>query len=138
MSEEQFYAVRQARSGKVIGSRIMTRAEAEREVAVWREHIGRAGAVPVTRDTAQAVRLDNQDILPGLLEEAEGYVWVSVTSHRARHRLYAVAGESAEFGILPARGDRIARGEYHKSASGACGGGDDARHEHGRGRVQPG
>jgi hypothetical protein len=66
---ERFYAVRQGRS-KVIGSRTMTRAEADREVAAWREHIGPAVVVPATPGARHAVRTENQEALGALLAGA--------------------------------------------------------------------
>jgi hypothetical protein len=63
---ERFYAVRQART-KVIGSRTMTRGEAEREVAVWNEQIGPARVVPATEQARHAVRTENQAVLSALL-----------------------------------------------------------------------
>lgn len=57
-----FYAIRQART-RVIGSRSMTRAEADREVAVWAAEIGPARVLPVTPDLAHAVRYYDQAIL---------------------------------------------------------------------------
>lgn len=64
--QERFYAVRQART-KVIGSRTMTRGEAEREVAAWLEHIGPAVVVPATPETRHAVRTEDQAALGKLL-----------------------------------------------------------------------
>ena len=46
MPETKFIAIRQAKT-KVVGSRVMTRHEAEREVAVWRDNIG-----PATKPTS--------------------------------------------------------------------------------------
>jgi hypothetical protein len=57
-----FYAIRQART-RVIGSRSMTRAEADREVAAWAAEIGPARVLPVSPDLAAAVRSYDQAIL---------------------------------------------------------------------------
>jgi hypothetical protein len=58
-SAGRFYAVRKT-SRSIIGSRTMTQAEADREVAAWREHIGPAAVVPAVREhrtgQARAVR----------------------------------------------------------------------------------
>jgi hypothetical protein len=62
----RFYAVRQARS-KVIGSRTMTRGEAEREVRAWRANIAHAVVVPATPENRRAVRTGDQDALGALL-----------------------------------------------------------------------
>jgi hypothetical protein len=100
-----FYAVRMASSGKLIGSRVMTEAEAEREVSCWRENIGRAGVVPADAESTSAVRKYDQDALAALLAVAEGTVWVSTTSHRSRDRLRFVTGDPGrEFGIWPEKG----------------------------------
>lgn len=69
----KFYAVRQART-RVIGSRKMTLAEAEREVAVWREEIGPAVVVPASREVTHAVRVYDQEVLSGLLRGAQEHV----------------------------------------------------------------
>jgi hypothetical protein len=66
MPDAKFYAVRQALT-RVVGSRIMTRAEAELEVTVWSAEIGPAKAVPVTKDLAHAVRVYDQDVLRAAL-----------------------------------------------------------------------
>jgi len=66
MSAERFYAVRQART-KVIGSRNMSRGEAEREVAAWLEHIGPAVMVPDSPAVRRAVHTGNQEALGALL-----------------------------------------------------------------------
>jgi hypothetical protein len=66
MSAERFYAVRQGRT-KVIGSRTMTRGEAEREVAAWTEHIGPAVVVPATPANRRAVHTEDQEVLAALL-----------------------------------------------------------------------
>lgn len=63
---ERFYAVSQARA-RVIGSRTMTRGEAEREVAAWREHIGPAAVVPASPGNRHAVRTEDQAVLAALL-----------------------------------------------------------------------
>jgi hypothetical protein len=62
----RFYAVRQC-TRKVVGSRTMTEAEARREVAAWREHIGPAAVVPATGAARRAVRTDDQAALAALL-----------------------------------------------------------------------
>lgn len=61
-----FYAIRQART-RVIGSRLMTRAEADREVAAWRAEIAPARTVPYTRELARAVRVYDQAVLGAAL-----------------------------------------------------------------------
>lgn len=66
MAAERFYAVRQGRS-KVIGSRTMTRGEADREVAAWTEHIGSAVTVPATPANRRAVHTEDQAVLTALL-----------------------------------------------------------------------
>lgn len=65
-SATRFYAVRQART-RVIGSRVMTLEEAEREVSVWRNEIGPAAVVPATRELASAVRTYDQAVLAPLV-----------------------------------------------------------------------
>lgn len=60
--DAKFYAVRQART-RIVGSRIMTRTEAEEEVTVWSAEIGPARVVPATRDLTHAVRVYDQDVL---------------------------------------------------------------------------
>jgi hypothetical protein len=66
MPDAKFYAVRQART-RIVGSRVMTRREAEEEVTVWSAEIGPAKVVPVTRDLAHAVRYYDQDVLRAAL-----------------------------------------------------------------------
>jgi hypothetical protein len=66
MSAERFYAVRQART-KVVGSRPMSRREADRETAVWRERIGPAAVVPVNPTTRRAVLSEDQATLAAYL-----------------------------------------------------------------------
>jgi hypothetical protein len=44
----EYIAVRQFSSGRVLGSRVMTRHEADREVSVWRAEIGPAAVAPAT------------------------------------------------------------------------------------------
>jgi hypothetical protein len=46
--EAAFIAVRRFSSGRVLGSRVMTRDEAEREVTLWRAEIGPAAVAPAT------------------------------------------------------------------------------------------
>jgi hypothetical protein len=65
-----FYAIRQART-RVIGSELMTAAEADREVTCWRDHIGPARAVPATKAMRHAVRYYDQDILVPVLAGGE-------------------------------------------------------------------
>lgn len=65
----KYYAVRQARS-KVIGSRIMTKPEAERECRVWNAEIGPAAAIPATPEVRRAVHRDDAATLARLLAEA--------------------------------------------------------------------
>ena len=64
---ERFYAVRQQTNRTVIGSRIMTRAEAAREVSVWCADIGPAAVVPAGRDARRAVRRRDRETLAALL-----------------------------------------------------------------------
>ena len=66
MPDARFFAVRQART-RVIGSRIMTRAEAELEVTVWSAEIGPAKVVPVTKELTHAVRVYDQAVLRTVL-----------------------------------------------------------------------
>jgi hypothetical protein len=61
-SDGKFYAVRQA-SRKIIGSRLMSRAEADEEVACWAENIGPAIAVPDSPAIREAVRAYDQEVL---------------------------------------------------------------------------
>jgi hypothetical protein len=96
MTLEKCYAVRQFRSGKIVGSRLMTEAEATREVATWRAEIGRAGVVAADLRASTAVRKEDQAELARLLDEAEPHVWIATTSHRSRERLamaYRLAGD---------------------------------------------
>ena len=65
---DKFYAVRQART-LVIGSRMMTRDEAAREVTAWRAEIGPACTVPVTEQSTRAVNSGDQQALM----QAEGF-----------------------------------------------------------------
>jgi hypothetical protein len=67
---ERFYAIRRART-KVVGSRTMTRGEADREVAAWRESIGPAVVVPATHANRGAVHRDDQTALTALLNEGQ-------------------------------------------------------------------
>jgi hypothetical protein len=61
-----FYVVRQART-RVIGSRAMTRAAADREASAWRENIGPAVVIPVTPEARRAVRTYDQPALTAYL-----------------------------------------------------------------------
>jgi GNAT superfamily N-acetyltransferase len=63
----KFYAVRQATSGKVIGSRLMSQAEASREVAWWAAEIGPARTVPDSPAMRHAVRTYEQATLRAAL-----------------------------------------------------------------------
>ena len=65
-SDGKFYAVRQART-KVIGSRLMSHAEANTEVAAWSEDIGPAKAVPDSPAMRRAVRAYDQETLGAAL-----------------------------------------------------------------------
>lgn len=67
---ERFYAIRKAKT-KIVGSRTMTRAEAEREVAAWRASIGPAVVVPATHANRGAVHRDDQTALAALLAEGQ-------------------------------------------------------------------
>jgi hypothetical protein len=71
MPAPKFYAVRQART-KVVGSRLMTRAEADREVSAWRANIGPAVAVPDSPEVRRAVRVKDQAALTALLNGEAG------------------------------------------------------------------
>jgi hypothetical protein len=62
----KFYAIRQAAT-KVIGSRLMSQAEASREVAWWTAEIGPAKVVPDSPAMRQAVRTYGQDVLRAAL-----------------------------------------------------------------------
>lgn len=66
MPDGKFYAVRQART-KVIGSRVMSRKEAEWEVTVWSGEIGPAKVVPWSEDLRRAVRVYDQEALRAVL-----------------------------------------------------------------------
>jgi hypothetical protein len=71
VSGERFFAVRQART-KVIGSRSMTKGEADREVKAWREHIGPAVVVPADKPGVRhAIRTEDQAVLAQLLAEGQ-------------------------------------------------------------------
>lgn len=72
---ERFYAIRQA-AIKIIGSRTMTRDEAEREASAWREGIGPAAVVPATPEIRRAVRAFDQAVLAPLLGPLGFYVSV--------------------------------------------------------------
>lgn len=61
-----YYAVRQART-KVVGSRAMTRDEAEREVSLWRQEIGAACVMPYTAELRRAVAAGDQAVLSRVL-----------------------------------------------------------------------
>lgn len=118
MKLKRYYAVRQFTSGTVTGSRAYTmRADAEREVTAWREHIGRAAVVPESRETYQAVRTEDQAALLALLAEHEPKVWVSTTSHRSRDRLEQAFRIAGEDGLGPSYGvwaDDGPRGSYYE------------------------
>ena len=66
MPDGKFYAVRQART-RVVGSRVMTRKEAEWEVTVWSSEIGPAKVVAWSEDLRRAVRAYDQDVLRAAL-----------------------------------------------------------------------
>ena len=68
-SDGKFYAVRQART-KVIGSRLMSHAEALTEVNCWSENIGPAKAVPDSPAMRRAVRTYDQAVLSAALYPA--------------------------------------------------------------------
>jgi hypothetical protein len=114
----KFYAVRQYRSGAVLGSRAMTADEAEREVASWREHVGLAAVVPDMPEVRRAVRANDSAKLWQFLLDHEPKVWVSTTSHRSRDKLATLAererlGELAAYGTWPADGG-WPRGDYYQ------------------------
>jgi hypothetical protein len=66
MPDAKFFAIRQART-RVVGSRVMTRPEAEIEVSVWAADIGPARVVPVTKELTHAVRVYDQAVLNAAL-----------------------------------------------------------------------
>jgi hypothetical protein len=69
-SEGKFYAVRQART-KIIGSQLMSRAEADEEVACWVEaEIGPAVVAPDSPALRRAVKAYDQDALGEVLYPA--------------------------------------------------------------------
>ena len=63
----KFYAVRQFASGRVLGSRIMTGTEAEREVTMWRQEIGPAVMVPDSPAIRRMVHRDDSGSLAEVL-----------------------------------------------------------------------
>lgn len=63
-----YYAIRQART-KVVGSRAMTRAEAEHEVSLWRQEIGGARVMPYTAELRRAVAAMDQAVLSRVLAQ---------------------------------------------------------------------
>jgi hypothetical protein len=93
--EERFYAVRQG-TGRAIGSRAMALAAAEREVSVWREHIGPAVVVPATPEVAHAVRTYDQETLGALLAEVPQGYYASVESNGKRGLLLGPYGSKSE------------------------------------------
>jgi hypothetical protein len=65
----KFYAVRQGRT-RIIGSRLMSLAEASREVAMWTADVGPAAVVPDSPAMRTAVRRYDQAVLrPALYPE---------------------------------------------------------------------
>jgi hypothetical protein len=95
MSGQRFYAVRQART-RVIGSRVMSEAEAGREVAAWLENVGPAAVVPATPELARAVRSYDQAALAPLLAPVHT---VTVTYRRKRWYLaFSKLPDHAPFG----------------------------------------
>jgi hypothetical protein len=72
MTAPRFYAIRQTRRPRVIGSRSMTLADAEREVRVWAREIGPAVVVPATPETRAAVRREDQTEMAAILAAAQG------------------------------------------------------------------
>jgi hypothetical protein len=114
----KFYAVRQFRSGAVLGSRAMTADEAAREVTSWREHIGLAAVVPDMPEVRRAVRANDSEKLWQFLLDHEPKVWVSTTSHRARYKLGLLArdehlGGLTPYGVWPADGG-WPHGDYYQ------------------------
>lgn len=103
---QRFYAVRRFASGKVLGSRTMTRAEADREVSAWREGIGPALAVPATDDMRRAVRTEDQAVLAPLLGPLGFYV--SVEDHGRRGLLLGPYPTKAEAEAHVAEGSALA------------------------------
>lgn len=90
----RFYAVRRLASGKVLGSRAMTREEADRECSAWREHSGPAVTVPATEGMRRAVRAEDQTTLAPLLGTLGFYV--SVHDHGRRGLLLGPYPSKAE------------------------------------------
>jgi hypothetical protein len=71
VSGERYYAIRQGRT-RVIGSRSMTKGQAEHEAKAWREHIGPAVVVPADKPGVRhAVRTEDQAVLAQLLAEGQ-------------------------------------------------------------------
>jgi len=66
---DMFYAVRQTRRPKLVGSRRMRLADAEREVRVWAREIGPAAVVPASPEAEAASRTYDQAVLGRLLSE---------------------------------------------------------------------
>lgn len=119
-----WYAVRQFRSGAVLGSRPMTEDEASREVRAWCESIGPAAKVPMTKESSAAVRAEDSGALWALLLEHEPRVWVSCGSHRARGKLDRLAeqyklGSLVSWGVWPKSGG-WPRGEYYQMPARLC------------------
>jgi hypothetical protein len=70
LPDGKFYAVRQART-RIIGSCVMTRKEAELEVAVWASEIGPAMLVADSPELRRAVRTYDQTVLGAALYPAK-------------------------------------------------------------------
>jgi hypothetical protein len=105
-STARFYAVRRFASGRVLGSRTMTRAEADRECSAWREGIGPAITVPATDDMRCAVRTADQATLAALLGPLGFYV--SVEDHGRRGLLLGPYATKAEAEARVSDGTRLA------------------------------
>jgi hypothetical protein len=62
MTAGAYYVIRQART-RVIGSGLLTKAQADREAAAWAAGTGPAVAVPATDALRRAVRCYDQAVL---------------------------------------------------------------------------
>jgi hypothetical protein len=65
----EFIAVRRFSSGRVLGSRVMTHDEAEREVTLWRAEIGPAAVAPATPAIRAMSDADDCDGLADVLAQ---------------------------------------------------------------------
>lgn len=71
-----YIAVRKFTSGKVLGSRVMTRAEADREVSVWRAEIGPAAVAPATATIRAMSDADDSAALADVLRQLSIPGWM--------------------------------------------------------------